>query len=499
MNNSLLKIDSISKVFPGVKALDRVSFEVKHGEVHSIVGENGAGKSTLMNILSGVYTPDEGKVHFNNKDVRFVDPRQAQEAGIAMIHQELSLATNLSVMENIYIGRLKKNKLGFIDYKYMYQKCQNELKEAGIHNISPKQLVEDLSLSQMQMIEIVKALSLKAKLLIMDEPTASLTQKETETLMDIIKSLKNKGVSILYISHKMDEIFSITDTITVLRDGTYIKTIPTKNTTSQEIISLMVGREFKEVIKKEQFSKNPEHSKEPILKVENFCVGNRVKDVNFSLYKGEILALTGLVGAGRTELVQGIFGLEKGVKGDLFIDGEKLKIKSPVDAIKLGIGLVPEGRKSQGLLMEMTVRENITISKLNSKSFQFFINKKHEIEDAQNYVNSLSIKTPSIEQEVQYLSGGNQQKSIFSRWLLNKPKILILDEPTHGVDIGAKGEIYKIIHNLAKENVAIILISSELPEVLTMADRILVMNNGRVTKELDIEEANQERIMEYAI
>lgn len=499
MNNSLLKIDSISKIFPGVKALDRVSFEVIHGEVHAIVGENGAGKSTLMNILSGVYTPDEGNVHFNNKEVRFVDPRQAQEAGIAMIHQELSLATNLSVMENIYIGRLKRNKFGFIDYPYMYEKCKNELKEAGIHNISPKQLVEDLSLSQMQMIEIVKALSLKSKLLIMDEPTASLTQKETETLMDIIKSLKNKGVSILYISHKMDEIFSITDVITVLRDGTYIKTIPTNQTTSQEIISLMVGRELKEIIKKEQLSKNLEHSKEPILKVENFSVGNKVKNVNFSLYKGEILALTGLVGAGRTELVQGIFGLEKGVKGDLFINGEKLIVKSPVDAIKLGIGLVPEGRKSQGLLMEMTVRENITISKLNSNSIQFFINKKQEIEDAENFVSSLSIKTPSIEQEVQYLSGGNQQKSIFSRWLLNKPKILILDEPTHGVDVGAKGEIYKIIHNLAKENVAIILISSELPEVLTMADRILVMNNGRVTKEMDIEEANQEKIMEYAI
>lgn len=492
----LLKIDGISKSFPGVKALDNVGFDVKRGEVHAIVGENGAGKSTLMNILSGVYTPNTGRLYFEGAEVSFKDPKHAQETGIAMIHQELSLANHLSVMENIYLGRLKTNRLGFIDYKKNNARCKNELECLGIMNITPDTLIKELSVSQMQMVEIAKALSLRSKLLIMDEPTSSLTQKETEMLFATIRSLKRNGVSVLYISHRMEEIFEISDRTTVLRDGTYIKTLNTAETTPRELVSLMVGREFNRTFLREHKAVGKDEI--PVMEVRRLSYGKKVKDVSFKLYPGEIIALTGLVGAGRSEVVQTIFGLHKKNAGEILLHGEPVEINTPSQAIEKGIGLVPEGRKTQGLFLGMKVRENITIANLPKLCRMQFVASRQEHEKAEEYIAALRVKTTNSEQQVRYLSGGNQQKTIIARWLLNHPKVLFLDEPTHGVDVGAKTEIYDIINQLAKDGVAIVLISSELPEVLMLADRILVMHNGLITGELTHDEANQEVIMEYA-
>jgi ABC-type sugar transport system ATPase subunit len=493
----LLECRNISKSFPGVKALDNVDLEVQNGEVHAIVGENGAGKSTLMNILSGNYAQNTGKIYLDGTEVHLRDPRQAQELGIAMIHQELSLASNLSIMENIYIGRLKRNRLGFVNYKEMYKRSKEQLECVGITNVEPDQLIKDLSISQMQMVEIAKALSLNAKLIIMDEPTSSLTRKESELLFATIRSLKNSGVTVLYISHRLQEIFDISDRITVLRDGKQIETLDTKETSEKEIISLMVGREFNK-----SFHRVPRvigEKDRPVLEIKGLSSSHqKLTDINLKLYAGEVLALTGLVGSGRTELVQTIFGIGRRDAGEIYLNGEKISADSPSQAIKLGMGLVPEGRKTQGLFSGMTVRENMTIVNIRKTCRCLFISRKSETKNALSYVSTLRIKTPNIEQKVKFLSGGNQQKTIIARWLLNNPKVLFLDEPTHGVDVGAKEEIYAIINDLAQAGVGIILISSELPEVLTLADRILVMHNGRIAGELSQNDANQEIIMQYA-
>lgn len=496
-NTILLRCENISKSFPGVKALDNVSLEVETGEIHAIVGENGAGKSTMMNILSGAYTPDTGRINFDGKGIHLKDPRQAQELGIAMIHQELSLANNLSIMENIYIGRLKRNRLGFVNYREMYDRCKEQLESIGITDITPDQLIKYLSISQMQMVEIAKALSLNAKIIIMDEPTSSLTRKESELLFATIRRLKNSGVTVLYISHRIQEIIEISDRITVLRDGKQIQTLITKDTSENEIVSLMVGREFNKSF--QRVSKVIGPNDQPVLEVKGLSSCNKkLQDINLKLFAGEVLALTGLVGSGRTELVQAIFGIDRQTAGEIYLDGQKITVDSPTSAIKLGMGLVPEGRKTQGLFSGMTVRENITIVNIRKINRYLFISRKKEAENALSYVSLLRVKTPSIEQMVKFLSGGNQQKTIIARWLLNNPRVLFLDEPTHGVDVGAKEEIYAIINELAQTGVGIILISSELPEVLKLADRILVMHNGRITGELNHSDADQELIMQYA-
>lgn len=493
----LLKCEGISKSFPGVKALDNVSLEVRAGEVHAVVGENGAGKSTLMNILSGAYAPNAGRIFFNGNEVHLKDPRQAQELGIAMIHQELSLAANLSIMENIFIGRLKRNRFGFVNYQEMYRLCQEQLECVGLVNVTPDQPIRELSISQMQMVEIAKALSLHSRLIIMDEPTSSLTRKETELLFATIRSLKQSGVSVLYISHRLEEIFTITDRITVLRDGGLIGSLHTADTSEKEIVSLMVGREFNKAFQRTPKKIVPDER--PVLEVKGLsCHAKKLADINLKLFAGEVLALTGLVGSGRTELVQAIFGIGGRDAGEIYINGQKAAIHSPPDAIGLGLALVPEGRKTQGLFSGMTVRENITIVNIRKINRFNFLSRKKENANAASYVATLRIKTPDIEQKVKFLSGGNQQKTIIARWLLNEPQILFLDEPTHGVDVGAKEEIYTIINDLARAGVGVILISSELPEVLTLADRILVMHNGRIAGELDPAAADQETIMQYA-
>lgn len=492
----LVKFEAITKKFPGVVALQEVSFDVKRGEVHSIVGENGAGKSTLMNILSGVYLPTSGKFYFDGDYVNFKQPLDSQKAGIAMIHQELSVAPKLSVMENIFIGRLKKNKLGLVDYKTMNRLCKQQLEKLENRTIRPDQMVSDLSTSERQIVEIAKALTINAKLIIMDEPTSSLSKTETETLLKIIKALSKQGVSIMFISHRMEEVFSISDRITVLRDGQYIETLNGKDSDKNKIISLMVGREFvntfnrkRKVYKKEEV---------PVLEVKKMN-SKKLKDINFKLYSGEVLAITGLVGAGRTELVQALFGIEKTTSGEIYVDGKKVKINKPIDAIKMQFGLVPEGRKTAGLFLGMSVMNNMTITILNKMTKGMFIDNKKDKMLAEEYRNKLSIKTPSLNQKIKFLSGGNQQKNIIARWLMTQPRVLFLDEPTHGIDIGAKTEIYKIIDSLAKQGVAIVLVSSELPEVLLLADRVIVMRKGEITSTMNYSEVTQEKIMENAI
>lgn len=496
--NNICRIINITKVFPGVVALKNVSFDIRRGEIHAIIGENGAGKSTLMNILSGVYQPDEGHIEFDGEIVRFKDPRDAQNMGVAMIHQELSLARHMSVAENIYQGRMLKKPSGFIDRKRMVEECRKYLKSLGVEYINPKTLVKNLSVSQMQLVEIAKAVSISAKLLIMDEPTSSLTSGEISVLLNIMRSLKSEGVSILFITHKLEEVMEVADRITVLRDGTYISTLNKEEATIDQMVSLMVGRNFQKKAHRE-FIKDYSN-REVVLEVHNLNVSDRVKNASFKLYKGEVLGLTGLVGAGRTELLQGIFGVDKVTSGTIKVNGKPVKIKHPSDAVKLGMGMIPEGRKEQGMFLKLPVKDNMTMVHLKELSNKLrLINKKMLKQIVYKYIDELSIKTPSIMQVSQNLSGGNQQKTIIARWLMHKPEILFLDEPTHGIDVGAKAEIYRIIDELSKKGVSLILSSSELPEVLSLCDRIIVMHRGEIRGTLFHDEADQVKIMNLTL
>ncbi|MGO8694587.1 MAG: sugar ABC transporter ATP-binding protein [Rectinemataceae bacterium] len=495
-DTTMLRLEGITKVFPGVKALSSVSLAIGKGEIHAIVGENGAGKSTLMNILSGVFPPDTGRIVFEGREIHPKDPRQAQGLGISMIHQELSLAPHLSVMENVFIGRLKRNALGLVDYRKMRKMCVESLSCLGIESIPPDTKIADISVSQRQLVEIAKALSFDAKVLVMDEPTSSLTLSEAEMLLAVMRSLKASGVSILFISHRLDEVFTVSDRITVLRDGCLVKTLDKSEATVNEVVSMMVGREFERVFTRSYRHYSP--MEKPVLEVRGLSSGKKLKDISFKMYRGEILALTGLVGSGRTELLQSLFGLDKVDSGEILVDGIERSIADPHDAIALGIGLVPEGRKDQGLFLEMSVKENISMAHLPGMSSYLFLKMQEEKKAARAYIEDLNIKTPSMNQRVKFLSGGNQQKAIIARWLMNNPRILFLDEPTHGVDIGAKSELYRIVDGLARKGMSVLFVSSELPEVLTLADRILVMHSGRIVKELGREAADQEEIMRYA-
>ncbi len=500
-NEIICKIEGVTKRFPGVVALNGVSFEVAKGEVHAVVGENGAGKSTLMNILSGVYPADEGGVIFEGNKVHFAQPREAQETGIAMIHQELSLSPHMSAAENVYEGRMPKNRAGLIDRKKMRKDCSDYLNSLGVSYIDPKALVKTLSVSEMQLLEIAKAISLNARMLIMDEPTSSLTTKEIDFLLKIVDNLRKKGVSILYISHKLEEIMRIADKITVLRDGQHIATRPKSEMDEQTMINLMVGRDFEQSMHREYMKESDYEGKTPVLEVKNISdMPGRVNGVSFSLYEGEVLGLTGLVGAGRTELLQTVFGAQKMREGSIFINGGQVNIKNTRDAINLGMALIPEGRKIQGLFLKMSVGDNMTIVFLKHlRSALGLIDKKKRREISEEYVKKLAIKTPSLSQQVNNLSGGNQQKTIVARWLMNGPKILFMDEPTHGIDVGAKAEIYKLIDDLSKMGVAVVLLSSEMPEVLSMCDRIMVMHHGELRGILSHEEADQVKIMSFTL
>ena len=492
MGTPILKMEGISKSFPGVKALDNVSLNVYDGEAMALVGENGAGKSTLMKILSGVYKKDDGSMFLGDKSLEVSGPKDAAGQGIAIIHQELNLIPYLTVYENIFLGREIQSKSGKLNKKLMIEKSKEYLEKLN-QDISPSELVKNLSIARQQMVEIAKALSLNAKVIIMDEPTDALTDTEVEILFKVIEDLKTEGKGIVYISHRLKEIFEVCERVTVLRDGQYIAEKTIEELDEDEIIRLMVGRSLDE-----QFPYVETDFQEEVLRVQNLS-NEYVKDINFTLKKGEILGVSGLVGAGRTELAKTLYGLYKKQTGTIWLHNKEINVKTPKEALKAGISYVSEDRKKDGLILIMNVKENMTISSLEKYEKATGLNKKKEQNDVQEYREKMNIKTPSIEQKVKNLSGGNQQKVAIAKALLTNPEILILDEPTRGVDVGAKKEIYDLINKLKKEGKSIIMISSEMPEVLGMSDRILVMHEGKLKGEIAKQDATPEKIMSYIV
>ncbi|PWU69737.1 sugar ABC transporter ATP-binding protein [Gracilibacillus dipsosauri] len=492
MTDKILEMKNIHKSFPGVKALTDVQLDLYRGEVLALIGENGAGKSTLMKILTGIYQKDRGSIVYKGKEVAPKNTKEAQELGISIIHQELNLMQDLTVAENIFIGREPRDKLQFfLKDKELNKKAEELFQQLNIH-LDPKTKIAELTVAKQQMVEIAKALSFHAKILIMDEPTAALTDTEISTLFKIIHWLKREGVGIIYISHRMEELKQISDRIVVMRDGEYIDTLETASANIKQVVSLMVGRK----LHIEQKATNPSRWKEIALEVNQ--LNNRyLKDVSFQLKKGEILGFAGLVGAGRTEVARAIFGADPST-GIIKIHGKTVSIKQPYDAVRHGIGYLSEDRKRFGLLLEQTVQENIAAPSLAHYTKFTFMHTKKIKKETQSYSNQLKVKTPSMNQLVKYLSGGNQQKVVIAKWLLKNCDILIFDEPTRGIDVGAKQEIYDLLESLAKQGKSIIMISSELPEVLRLSDRIIVMNEGRTTGELPQHDANQESIMELA-
>ncbi|MED2974119.1 sugar ABC transporter ATP-binding protein [Fictibacillus sp. B-59209] len=493
MVNTILEMKNIRKEFPGVVALDGVNIKLPEGKILALLGENGAGKSTLMKILSGSYRPDGGHIKLFGEEVDIQNVVHARELGISIIYQELSLSPNLTVAENIF-AMYEPMKYGLIDEQKMNRKTKELLNELDI-SIPPTRLVKDLSISNQQMVEIAKAISSNPKIIIMDEPTSALSSKETEKLFSIIEKLKSQGCSIIYISHRMEEIFAMTDVVSVLRDGKYIGTVETKDTTSDELIRMMVGRSMKEIYPPKTF---PYVRDESLLELKGYHREGAFHDISFTLRPGEILGIYGLMGSGRTEIAQGIFGMLKKDRGDLFLHGKKVKVNSPFEAIDHKIAFVTEDRKHEGLVLTSSVYENMTLANLDKVISKFkLIQHEKEVEITKRHVESLKIKTPSIYQTVNKLSGGNQQKIVLSKWFEIEPEILILDEPTRGIDVGAKFEIYKLIIELAKKGVGIIMISSELPEVLNTADRLLVVRDAAIAAELNPKETTQEEIMSY--
>ena len=493
MGEVILTMKDIDKTFPGVHALDHVNFEVRRGEVHALMGENGAGKSTLMKVLTGIYAKDSGTITYEGKEVSFHNTREAQDAGIVIVHQELNMVGHLTVAQNIYIGREFKKGIR-IDDKKMNEEAAKLFERLHIH-IDPAETMSSLTVGKQQMCEIAKAISRDAKVIIFDEPSAALTEAEIEELFKIIRDLREQQVGIVYISHRMDEIKVITDRVTVMRDGAYVGTLITKDCTKEDIINMMVGR----VIYEDPKACSAVAPDAPVvLKVEHLNAGRMVQDVSFELHKGEILGFSGLMGAGRTETARAIFGADPKESGDIYINGKKVEINSPQDAVRNGIGYLSEDRKQFGIVVQKTVAENSTMANLENFMRGLFIHKEKEAEVAQKYVDSLATKTPSVEQLVVNLSGGNQQKVVIAKWLVKDCGILIFDEPTRGIDVGAKNEIYKLMNRLAEEGKSIIMISSEMTEILRMSDRVLVMCEGKKTGELDIQEATQETIMTLA-
>ena len=491
MDDLLVQLIEISKTFPGVKALDHVSLDLRPGEVHALIGENGSGKSTLMKILSGVYIKDEGKVIVNGKEMNFQKPKDAQDAGIAIIHQELNLCRHLTVAENIFLGREFQNGI-FLDKKHQIAEAQKILDRLEV-NLDPNSRVSELTVSKQQMVEIAKAISANANVVIMDEPTSALTIKEIDDLFSIIKVLRKQGKGIIYITHRLEELNAIADRITIIRDGLHIITTDFKDISADDIIRYMVGRELKEKFPRIQMPVG-----KTIFEVKNLSAGKAVKNVSFTVREGEILGIAGLMGAGRTETVRAIFGADKKDSGQLILNGQEIKIDQPQEAIETGIFCVPEDRKRDGLCISMPVYQNATLPNMEKVTYRGIVDTKKEILIAENMVKQLTIHTPSVFQIVKNLSGGNQQKIVVGKWLVKPAHVILFDEPTRGIDVGAKVDIYNLMNNLKAQGIGVVFVSSELPEILGMADRIVVMCEGRVTAEIDAAEANQEIIMQYA-
>lgn len=492
MAKNLLEMKNINKSFSGVKVLNQVHLEIAAGEVHALMGENGAGKSTMMKILMGIYEADSGEILFENVPYVAKNPRHAMELGISMIHQELNPILDMKVFENIYLGRELRNPLGLVDKKEMIRQTGKLLEELGI-KIEPTSIMRSLSVAQCQLIEIVKAISVKAKIIIMDEPTSAITDREINTLFNQIRRLKEQNVAIIYISHKMDEIFQICDRITVLRDGEFVSSDRAENLNREMLIRLMVGRDLKEI-----YPKIDVDIKDVALKIENWNLGKKVKDVSFELHHGEILGIAGLVGAGRSELVESIFGITKKMTGTVWIDGQLVNVHNPIQAIRHNVALITEDRKFTGLNLKGTVTENITLIRLDKFSQLGVLNKRKERQSTASSIDQLKIKVHSHSQVLATLSGGNQQKVVMAKWLLAEPEIVILDEPTRGIDVGAKRDIYLLMNELVKQGKAVLVISSEIPELMGLCDRIIVMAEGRVTGELDRSQFSQEAILKFA-
>jgi ribose transport system ATP-binding protein len=490
MSSELLEMKGISKSFPGVKVLNELEFTLRRGEVHALMGENGAGKSTLMKILGGIYTKDSGTVKVNGSVIEMDSPSKAQSSGIAIIHQELNMVPHLTVMENIFLGReFTYGNTKLINWRRMRKEAELCLSRLGLR-IDPGTQVQELSVGQQQMVEIAKALSMNAEILVLDEPTAALTDREIEALFQVIASLKEKGVGMIYISHRMEEIFRICDRVTVMRDGHYIGTRHVSDTTMDDLVKMMVGREIKDRFPKVETALGKDK-----LAVNGLSQKDKLHDITFSIRAGEIVGIAGLMGAGRTELAKAIFGVTPIDGGTISVDGAPVSVRKPIDAIRAGIALVTEDRKDEGLLLPHSVRENLALPNLRLLSSFGFMLRSKERELSDTTIRQLQIKASGSEQTVGSLSGGNQQKVVIGKWLATKPQVLILDEPTRGVDIGAKKEIYDLMNKLASQGVAILMISSELPEILGMSDRILVMHEGRISGEFTRGEANQENIM----
>lgn len=492
-NQIYLHMQGISKSFPGVQALNSVDFSVSEGEIHALVGENGAGKSTLMKILTGALLCDQGQISLKDQIVEIEDPGDAQALGISMIHQELSLIPYLTVGQNIYLGREPRARLGaFIDWPELYDQTQVLLDRLQV-KVDSRASVQDLSIAQRQMVEVAKALSFNANLIAMDEPTSSLTDRETEILFQVMRSFRDQGISIIFISHRLEEVFEIADRVTVLRDGETIGTAPVADLDVDQVVRMMVGRDLGELYPKEEVEQG-----EVVLEAVNLEDGRELHSVSITLKAGEILGIAGLAGAGRTGLAETLFGVRPASKGQIKIGGRNVPVKNPGKAIQLGMGFVPEDRKLQGLFLNMAVRENVVISSLPEVSRFSFVNFPQADKLAREFIEKLKIRTPSVKQLVRNLSGGNQQKVIIARWLTLNPRILILDEPTRGIDVATKAEIHALMNQLALDGVAVMVVSSDLPEVLGVSDRILVMRAGRVVAEFTRQEATQDDIMHAA-
>ncbi|MBO0436492.1 sugar ABC transporter ATP-binding protein [Vagococcus fluvialis] len=492
-NEYILELESVCKEFPGVKALDNVQLKVKPGEVHALMGENGAGKSTLMKCIIGMYQATSGKIKFNGEYIENYDVIKALNMGISMIHQELSPVNEKSVMENIWLGREPKNRLGLVDHKTMYKMTLEVLERINL-NVNPKTLMKELTVANIQMIEIAKAISYDAKVIIMDEPTSSLTAKEIEQLYEIIRQLKSEGRSIIYISHKLDEIKAVCDEMTFFRDGQYVGQHSVKDTSEEEIIKLMVGRNLDRL-----FPKMETEIGEVKLSVKNLSDGKTFNNVSFDVREGEILGVAGLVGAGRSEVMETIFGVRHKVSGAVTLNGKELNIKTASDAVANGLAFLTEDRRKTGIFPVMSISYNIVSSSMETFKNKFgLVENKRMDDEARNYIETLKIKTPSHTTAIQNLSGGNQQKVLIAKWLLTKPEVLILDEPTRGIDVGAKAEIHRNISTMAYTGKSIIMVSSELPEILGMSDRVVVMHEGRITGILENKDLTQETIMAYA-
>ncbi len=488
----LLQMKGIDKSFPGVHALQNMQFELRRGEVHALLGENGAGKSTLIKVLGGIYQKDEGEIFIDGQKVEINSVEDARKAGVSIIHQELVLVPWLSIAENMFLGREPKNKLGFVDFGKMNSEAKKYLVDFGL-DLNPLTPIAELNIAQQQMVEIVKAISFSSNIVVMDEPTSSLSDKEAEALFESIRKLKARGVGIIYISHRMSELDIIADRVTVLRDGQYVDTKVVKETTTDDLIALMVGRSMTNY-----YTRTYNSFPEVALKVEGLTT-DRIHDVSFEAKRGEILGFSGLIGCGRSETMEALFGLDKIKSGSVELYGKKISGLKPDRIIKEGVGFVPEDRRGEGMFGVMDIKFNATLKVLDEFISKLHVNGKKEREIAQHGIDSLKVKAPGMSTPIASLSGGNQQKVIIASWLAAGPKVLIVDEPTRGIDVGAKGEIYEIMNRLAAEGVTILMVSSDLPEVLNMSDRIAVMCEGTITKILDRTEASQEVIMQYAV